>query len=186
MHNIKSKYYFIDKIEDINFYLNKTNLILIYRNYKERKIDKKKISNIKKKCKNSKIKFLLSNNFKLALKLNLDGAYIPSFNKDLSHLNYKTKKKFLIIGSAHNLKQIRHKELQGVHKIILSSIFKKNDNYLGINKFSNLSKLTKKKVIVLGGITKDNVKKLSLVRISEFAGISYFKKKAPEKGPFKF
>ena len=67
------------------------------------------------------IKLLLSNNFKLALKLNLNGAYIPSFNKQFYHLNYKIKKNFMIIGSAHNLKQIRQKELQGVHKIILST-----------------------------------------------------------------
>ena len=92
----------------------------------------------------------------------------------------------MIIGSAHNIKQIRQKELQGVHKIILSSLFKKNKNYLGINKFKNLAKQTRKKVIVLGGIEETNIKKLSLVRIQEFAGISYFKKKAPKKGPFKF
>ena len=180
MHNIKSNYYFIRKIEDIDFFcFNKFNPILIYRNYKERKINIKEIINIKKKCKNKNIKFVLSNNFKLALRLNLDGAYIPSFNKDLSHLSYKIKKNFLIIGSAHNLKQIRHKELQQVHKIILSSLFKKNKNYLGINKFKNLSKLTTKKIIALGGISKTNIKKLNLVNACEFAGISYFKKKAP-------
>ena len=186
MHNIKSKYYFIDKIEDLNFCLKESNLILIYRNYNERKIDIKKIIKIQRKYKTMKIKLLLSNNFKLALKLNLNGAYIPSFNKQFYHLNYKIKKNFMIIGSAHNLKQIRQKELQGVHKIILSSLFKKNKNYLGINKFKNLAKQTRKEVIVLGGIEETNIKKLSLVRIQEFAGISFLKKKAPKKGPFKF
>ena len=37
-----------------------------------------------------------------------------------------------------------------------------------------LSKLTKKSVIVLGGISKKNKKQLSLMDQSDFAGISYF------------
>ena len=66
---------------------------------------------------------LISNNIKLALKLNLDGAYIPSFNTSKKHLSYSFKKKFLFIGSAHNLKEIRTKETQGIDKIVISSIF---------------------------------------------------------------
>ena len=69
-------------------------------------------------------KFILANNIKLAIYLNLDGAYIPSFNKSFSHLAYNLKKKFLIIGSAHNLKEIKIKEKQGVSKIFLSPLFK--------------------------------------------------------------
>ena len=95
----------------------------------------------------------------MQLKLNLDGAYIPSFNKSTKHLAYSFKKKFKIIGSAHNLKEIRIKEKQKVDKIFLSSLFKKNKNYLGINKFKLLSKLTKKKIVALGGISKKNIKK---------------------------
>jgi thiamine-phosphate pyrophosphorylase len=56
----------------------------------------------------------------------------------------------------------------------LSSLFKKNNNFLGINKFKILTKLTKKSIVVLGGISKDNKKKLSLINQSDFAGISYF------------
>ena len=108
------------------------------------------------------------------MKLNLDGAYIPAFNKSLKHLAYSYKNKFKIIGSAHNLKEIRIKEIQNVKKIILSSLFKKNKNYLGINKFKLLSKLTKKKVVVLGGVSAKNIKKLSLLNQSDFAGISFF------------
>ena len=120
------------------------------------------------------IKFYLSNNIKLALKLNLDGAYIPSFNKNYKHLTYSLKKNFEIIGSAHNVKEIRVKERQKVNKIFLSSLFKKNENFLGINKFKLLSKLTSKKVVALGGINEKNKKKLTLINVSDFAGISYF------------
>ena len=92
----------------------------------------------------------------------------------MKHLAYSYKKKFKIIGSAHNLKEIRVKETQNVQSIVLSSLFKKNKNYLGINKFKILSNLTKKNIIALGGISKLNKKKLILLNQSDFAGISYF------------
>ena len=121
-----------------------------------------------------KINFYLSNNIKLAIKLDLDGAYIPSFNKSTKHLAYSLKKKFNIIGSAHNIKEIKTKEIQKVNSIFISSLFKKNKNYLGINKFKLISNLTKKKVVALGGISKKNLNKLRLLNCSEFAGISFF------------
>jgi thiamine-phosphate pyrophosphorylase len=111
---------------------------------------------------------------KLANNLHLDGAYIPSFNKKMSHLHYNYPKNFIILGSAHNIKEIRIKELQNVKAIFISSLFKKNKNFLGINKFKNLKKLTKKTVVALGGISKKNLKQLKLVNCKKFSGISYF------------
>ena len=75
---------------------------------------------------------------------------------------------------------MRAKELQNVKVIFLSSIFKKNKNYLGINKFKLFSLLSKKKIVALGGISIANIKKLNLVNCSGFAGISFFEQK---KGP---
>ena len=110
----------------------------------------------------------------MAVNLDLDGAYIPSFYRGFGHLNYTFKKKFLLIGSAHNLKEIEIKELQNVRAIFISSLFKKNKNYLGINKFKILSKLSKKPVVALGGISSKNLKKIKLVACKLFAGISFF------------
>ena len=168
------KYYFINKFETNNIDKQDKQTAIIYRNYSSEIINEEIIIKIKRYCKKKGIKFYLSNNIKLALKLNLNGAYIPSFNKSYKHLAYSFKKDFKIIGSAHNLKEIRNKEIQKAEKIFLSSLFKKNKNFLGINKFKLLSKLTKKKVVILGGITKDNKKKLALLNQSDFAGISYF------------
>ena len=168
------KYYFINKFETNNIDKQDKQTAIIYRNYSSEIINEEIIIKIKKYCRKKGIKFYLSNNIKLALKLNLNGAYIPSFNKSYKHLSYSFKKKFKIIGSAHNLKEIKNKETQNVEKIFLSSLFKKNKNFLGINKFKLLSKLTKKRVVILGGITKDNKKKLTLLNQSDFAGISYF------------
>ena len=175
MHYYKSnKYYFINKFDTNNIDKQNKNTIIIYRDYSEKKIDKLLILKIKNYCKKRKIKFYLSNNIKLAINLSLDGAYIPSFNKDFNHLSFSYRKDFKIIGSAHNLKEIRNKEIQKVEKIFLSSLFKKNKNYLGINKFKLISKLTMKKVVVLGGISEKNIHKLNLLNNLEFAGISYF------------
>ena len=60
----------------------------------DEEIDEKLITKIRNYCKKKSIQFLLSNNIKLAIKLNLDGVYIPSFNKDKKHLSYSFKKNF--------------------------------------------------------------------------------------------
>ena len=168
------KYYFISKLDTNNIDKQDKQTAIIYRNYSKKIVNPTLILKIKKYCKKRSIKFYLSNNIKLAIKLNLDGIYIPSFNTSLKHLAYSYKKNFKIIGSAHNLKEIRIKENQNVEKIFLSSLFKKNKNFLGINKFKLLSKLTAKNIVVLGGVSKQNKKKLSLINQSDFAGISYF------------
>ena len=169
-----NKYYFISKF-DTNIINNQDKqTTIIYRNYNSKILDQDLILKIKNYCKLRKIKFYLSNNIKLAIKLDLDGAYIPSFNKSTKHLAFSLKKKFNIIGSAHNIKEIKTKEIQNVNKIFISSIFKKNKNYLGINRFKLISNLTRIKVVALGGISKKNINKLKLLNNSEFAGISYF------------
>jgi len=79
-----------------------------------------------------------------------------------------------MLGSAHNNKEIKLKEKQLVKILFLSSIFKKNKNYLGTNKFKLLSKLTNKRVVALGGVSNKNLKQLKLLKCFGFAGISYF------------
>jgi len=180
MHNkILNKYYFIKEFDQSHIDKQNKKTIIIFRNYNQI-IDEKLILTIKNYCKKKGNKFLISNNIKLAIKLNLDGSYIPSFNHDKKHLSYSYKKNFIILGSAHNLFQMRTKELQNVNQIFLSSIFKKNKNFLGIQKFKLLASLTKKKIIALGGISKKNLGKLNLIKCDGFAGISFFEQK---KGP---
>ena len=168
------KYYFINKFDTNNIDKQDKHTIIIFRNYNSKKIDEMLVLKMRNYCRKRSIKFYLSNNIKLAIKLNLDGAYIPSFNRNLNHLAYSLKKNFDIIGSAHNLREIRTKEIQKVKRIFLSSLFKKNKNYLGINRFKLVKRFTKKNVVALGGISKKNVKKLLLIKNSEFAGISFF------------
>ena len=174
MHkNFPNKFYFINSFKKNNIDKLDNNTGVIYRNYNN-KLNVKEILNIKNYCSKKKIKFYLSNNNKMAIKLGLDGAYMPSFNKNIRHLNYSTRSSFTLLGSAHNIKELRLKEIQNVQLIFISSIFKKNKNFLGIYKFIKLKQFTKKKVVALGGISKFNRRKIKLLSTFGFGGISYF------------
>ena len=168
-----NKYYFINKFDPNHIKKLDKDISIIYRNYNS-PVDTNLLIKIRDFCKKNRRKLYLSNNVKLALKFNLDGVYLPSFNKDMKHLNYKIKNNFLFIGSAHNLKEIRIKEIQKISQIFISSLFKLEKNYLGFYKFINLSKLSKSKVIALGGINKNNLKRIFLLKVSGYAGISVF------------
>ena len=57
-------------------------------------------------------KFFLANNVKLALNLKIDGAYISAYNRDCRFNNYIFHKNFKLIGSVHNLKDLKFKKNQ--------------------------------------------------------------------------
>ena len=176
MHiKLLAKYYFINTLDTNNLQKQDKETIIIFRNYSSSNIKIDKLIKLKNFLRKQGNKLFLANNFKLALKLGLDGVYIPSFNKNFNHLAYSTFLNFTVVGSAHNLKEIRIKELQKAKAIFLSSLFKKNNNYLGLNKFKILNNYTKKEVVALGGISKKSIKKIKLLKISGIAGISYFK-----------
>ena len=118
----KNCFYFIDKFEKKTIYNLDKNIHIIYRNY-DRKYNIKEIVEIKKICKLKRRKFFLANNLKLAVNLNLDGVYIPSFNKKIIPKK-SIKKDFYILGSAHNLREISEKRKQGVDFLFISPIFK--------------------------------------------------------------
>ena len=108
----KHCFYFISKFDKSLINKLDKNIHIIYRNY-EKKYKKEEILQIKKICKLQKRKFYLANNLKLAKKLNLDGVYIPSFNKSPMPV-YNKNKNFLILGSAHNLNEINQKKKQNI------------------------------------------------------------------------
>ena len=182
----KSIYYYIDKFNRDEIYKLNRTINIIYRNYSNG-FNKKEISQLVTFCKQQRRKIYISNNLKLALRLNFDGIYIPAFNKTLGYKNIP-KKNFEIIGSAHNIKEVINKEYQGCTKIFLSPIFKtkKNRSYLGVTKFNIIKLAAKKDIISLGGINSENIRYLRICRVEGFAGISWIKKNGPSinTGPF--
>ena len=87
------------------------------------------------------IKFYLANNFKLAIKLDLDGVYISAYNNSLRHNNYLLKSKFKILGSAHNQFEINCKKNQKIEELFISPIFKKRQNTLRFMQSTRFNKI---------------------------------------------
>lgn len=176
MHFLKYKtFYFIDEFNKEHILKINKNINLIFRNYKK-KFNLKFYNDLKKFCQSNGYKIYLANNVKIANNLNYNGVYLPSFYKKfLKNRNFKPN--FKILGSAHNIKEIKHKEKQGVKYIFLSPIFHKFDKKgLGLIKFKNLSNNCLSQIVALGGINNKNINKLNLINIRCFASINYIKK----------
>jgi thiamine-phosphate pyrophosphorylase len=159
------------------------NINIIYRNYKDPS-NFKTISKLKEYCKKNGHKLYISNNFKLSIKFNLNGVYIPSFNKKINFVqNFSLPKNFNIIGSAHNRAEIHLKIRQRCNKIFLSPAFKvkKSKNFLGITKFNFMTLNHKVNFIALGGINEKNYKMINLLNSNGFATIGWAKKNGLRK-----
>tara|TARA_Y100000992_G_scaffold295086_1_gene255596 strand:+ start:568 stop:1149 length:582 start_codon:yes stop_codon:yes gene_type:complete len=180
---ISQLYYFINEYNHAELSKLSKNINIIYRNYKKN-IDISTLISIRNYCKKNKIKFFISNNIKLAIKYQLNGIYIPAFNKQINFNKYLLPKNFKIIGSAHNNAEILIKQKQGCEIIFVSPIFKVNKKsyFLDVVKFNLLILNKKSKFVALGGINSKNKNKLNLLNICGFAGISYFQKKTASQG----
>ena len=177
MHfSLPNIFYFINEFNPEHIKKLDKKIAIIYRNYNEN-YDEKKIIKIKKLCKSLNLKFFLANNIRAVNKLNLDGVYLPSFNKSLDSLKLKNKK-INIIGSAHNIKEMVQKKKQGADLIFLSPVFnvKKSKNYLNIFKFNLFTSIINRRTIVLGGINSKNIKKIKILNCYGLASISFLKK----------
>ena len=184
MHKYLPKFFiFIDQYNSEIFKKKNINIGIIYRNYKDRKRESQLIK-IARACKKSRYKLFVSNDIKLAHKVKADGIYVPSFNKSKKFSNLE-KKNIIILGSAHNQKEIHEKTLQNCKAIFLSPLFyvKKSKTFLGLYKFNYLSYLNKINMLPLGGISESNIRKLKLLYTKGFGGIRIFKKKPASKRP---
>ena len=184
MHNTLPKFFiFLDKYNNEILNNNNTNVGIIYRNYNDKnRINE--LSKIAKWCKKNRKQLFVSNNIKLAIKVKANGVYIPSFNKKKRYLNLENKN-FIILGSAHNQKEIHEKISQKCKVIFLSPVFhvEKSKNFLDLYKFNYLSRINKVIFYALGGISERNFKKIKLLNISGLGGIKMFKKKPAYKRP---
>ena len=182
MFTYKNQYYlFIENTSDFDPLKIKIRgkFNIIYRNYKKPE-NLQILMNFRRKCKLKNISFFVSNNSTLLVKLKADGLYIPSFNKSLSLIKFK-EKKFKIIGSAHNVREIYQKRKQGCVVNIVSRLFKtkyqNKPSFLGIIKFNLLSSKYKHSLVPLGGIKTTNLNKLKTIKSKEISLMSEIKKK---------
>ena len=138
------------------------------------------VKKFRKQCKLKQIKFFIANDTKLAIAVKADGLYVSAFNKNLKSLHYK-KSNFSIIGSAHSMKEIKLKILQGCNYIFLSKLFKVDYDdkapHLGIIKFNIFCNKISKNLVALGGIKIEKLNYLKHVNCKSIAILSELKKK---------
>jgi thiamine-phosphate pyrophosphorylase len=184
MQNFLSRVYcYVDNYNLSDLSKLDRNINIIYRNY-ENINHLKNLKKLKVFCKKNGNELYTSNNIKLSIKLKLNGVYIPSFNNKLNYCSlFNLPKKFKIIGSAHNLKEIRIKKSQGCKEIFLSPLFKvsKSKKFLNSIKFNFLTLEINSNFIALGGINEKNFKAIKLLRITGFASINWAKKNGLSK-----
>ena len=107
--------------------------------------------------------------------------YLPSFNNERFRKE-NLKKNFIVLGSAHNIKEIIIKQKQFVDYIFVSPLFNTKDKKgLGVSKFSHLIHDKINNYIALGGIKNNNLNQLSQLNISGYAGISFVESDINEK-----
>jgi thiamine-phosphate pyrophosphorylase len=173
MNTILYKYYvFLDTINSVienNLNKIKNINIIVNLNYNNKESLEKELYIINFAKKN-KIPFILKNNYQKCLQNKSDGILIDSSNKKIIK-PILLKKKFMIIGIAHNQLEYLQKKAQGCTLVMLSPLFY-NEKY-SINKILNVMKFNNKKinwdidVCALGGITPKNIKKIKLLNITK-------------------
>ena len=177
MHKIIPRYYhFIDNLNIEKIKKFNHNIGLIYRNYTTQpKLNQ--VIDFRNHCKRNKIIFIISKYYNIAVNCKLDGIYIPSFDKDKLYINDMYLKKFIIIGSAHNLKEIKEKKNQKIQQLMISPVFKNKNNRpsLGLYRYNLLKNFAQIPTIPLGGINNKNIKLLKMFKEYKFAAINFFK-----------
>jgi thiamine-phosphate pyrophosphorylase len=170
----------IDKIVEENLLKFKHLTIIININLLENEKSKVGISIINFARKN-KIPFLIKNNYKKCVKFKANGIFIDSKTKSINK-PILLKKKFLILGLAHNQLEYFFKKKQNCKNIFLSPIFfnKKYSPHkiYGTNKFRLISLEWKTNLGALCGIDKSNIRKIKLTK-TQFIG---FQNLIKEKG----
>jgi thiamine-phosphate pyrophosphorylase len=185
--NIKF-YFFTDTLDEIirKNIKNFKKLCFIYKSNSINDINHTNIKTIKNFCKNNKIPFFISDNFKLAKKYGTDGIFLSSSYKKIGNIFLK-KKNFKIIGSAHNQLEYSLKNKQLCEVIMLSPLFynKKysQNKILNVCKFNLISMNWDRKICALGGINLKNFKKLNITKSSSVGFISLMKEIDQKKSP---
>ena len=179
---LKKKYYlFIENTREFNLNLIKIRkkFNIIYRN-QTTKESINELEIFRKNCKKNGINFYIANDTKLLSKIKADGLYISAYNKNLRLNNY-SRKGYMIIGAAHNQKEINLKIKQGCKVIIFSRLFETGysykNGYLGVQRFNILSLRSKTELVPLGGINEKNLCKMNTIKSDAFACLSALKKK---------
>ena len=130
-------------------------------------IEKKKIGiKIKKICEKHKVKLIVNDDTNLAKKNGADSCHLGQNDMNIQGKRKKIKKKIIGITCHNSKKLIRHAVKDGANYIAIGAFFKsktKKVKYIAKPSFISWSKrFTKLPVVIIGGITNKNFRKLLL------------------------
>ncbi|NVJ91327.1 MAG: thiamine phosphate synthase [Methylocystaceae bacterium] len=133
---------------------------------------------IKPLCRKHKVKLLLSNDVKAAIKLGLDGVHFSE--KEARRQGKKSKtaaqKNFIFTSACHSLWALKKAERANMDAVLISPIFATRSHPdskgLGVLRFQCWTTQTHLKCYALGGITPKTAQRLSNSKACGFAGIS--------------
>ena len=139
-------------------------------------IERKKIGiKIKKICKKYKVKLIINDDPNLAKKIGADGCHLGQNDMVIQGARKILKKKIIGITCHNSKKLIRYAVKDGANYIAIGAFFKsktKKVNYIAKPSLISWAKrFTKLPVVIIGGITNKNFRKL-LLHKPDFLAIS--------------
>ena len=166
-----------------SFYTNlkivlRSNLVSFFqlRLKKYSLIEKEKIGKkIKKICKKYKVKLIVNDDPNLAKEISADGCHLGQSDMNIKRARKILRKKIIGITCHNSKKLIRHAVKDGASYIAIGAFFKsktKKVNYIAKPSLISWAKrFTKLPVVIIGGITNKNFRKL-LLHKPDFLAIS--------------
>ena len=138
--------------------------------------DKKKIGiKIKKICKKYKVKLIVNDDPNLAKEISADGCHLGQSDMNIKHARKILRKKIIGITCHNSKKLIKQAVKDDANYIAIGAFFKsktKKINYVAKpGLISWVKRFTKLPVVIIGGITNKNFKKL-LLHKPDFLAIS--------------
>lgn len=133
---------------------------------------------IKSLCRKHKVKLLLSNDVKAAIKLGLDGVHFSEKEalRQRKKTKFSTQKNFIFTSACHSLWALKRAEHANMDAVLISPVFTTRSHPdskgLGALHFQCWATQTHLKCYALGGITPKYAQRLSSSKACGFAGIS--------------
>ena len=188
IRNVECKFYYITssldqvKIKNIKKF---RDIGVIYKQENDKSVDILNCYNLKNICKKYHIPFFVSDDFKLANKLDANGVFLTSHYKRPVN-NFILKKNFKILGAVHCQLEYSLRARQQCDTVVFSPLFY-NEKYslnkiLGVVKFNLITLNWQKKISAMGGVKYENVKKIQITNCNSISFIKFlenFKIKKP-------
>lgn len=122
------------------------------------------------------VPFIINDNLEVALAVNADGVHIGQGDEDIKIAREKLGQSKIIGLSAHNVEEALKAVKQGADYIGVGAVFgsstKLDANTITYETVQNICKAVEIPVVAIGGITKDNIHKLTGTGVDGVAVIS--------------